>query len=104
MDHRQGNRIILVMADFLVKILAAPVLAEPSGTLHFYTSMQLDAVDPLVKQFERLYPGVTVDVLYSGSVELEQRLWAEAEAGRVRADVVWAANPALFILMKERGL
>src|SRR5690606_42126836 len=66
--------------------------------------MQLDAVDPLVKQFERLYPGVTVDALSSGSVELEQRLCAEAEAGRVRADVVWAANPALFILKKERGL
>ncbi|MFS8535665.1 MAG: ABC transporter substrate-binding protein [Limnochordales bacterium] len=104
MDRRHGNTIKLGLAALLVAILAAPVLAEPSGTLHFYTSMQLDAVDPLVKQFERLYPGVTVDVLYSGSVELEQRLWAEAEAGRVRADVVWAANPALFILMKERGL
>lgn len=93
------------LAALIVVVAASvPAMAQPSGTLNFYTSMQLDVVDPLVAEFERLYPGINVDVIYSGSVELEQRLWAEAEAGRVRADVVWAANPALFILMKERGL
>lgn len=102
----QCGRYRLAFVAFLVSLVlvAVPTFAQPSGTLNFYTSMQLDVVDPLVQEFERLHPGVKVDVLYSGSVELEQRLWAEAEAGRVRADVVWAANPALFILMKERGL
>lgn len=80
------------------------VLAAPTGTVHFYTSMQLEVVEPLIKEIEAMYPGLKIDLLYSGSVELEQRLWAEKEAGRVRADVVWAANPALFLNMKKDGL
>ncbi len=82
---------------------ASSVIAAPSGTVHFYTSMQLDVVEPIVAEFRKAYPAVNVDLLYSGSVELEQRIFSEIEAGRLRADVIWAANPALFINLKERG-
>jgi iron(III) transport system substrate-binding protein len=80
------------------------VLAQPSGTLSFYTSMQVDVVEDIIAAFERAYPGVTVDLLYSGSVELEQRIYAERDAGQIRADVVWAANPAFFLKLKAEGL
>ena len=75
----------------------------PSGTVAFYSSMVLDVVEPIIAEFEARHPEITVDLLYSGSVELEQRIFAEIEAGDLRADVIWAANPALFLNLKEAG-
>lgn len=83
---------------------AGTALAQPSGTLNFYTSMQIDVVEDIIAAFEAAHPGVTVDLLYSGSVELEQRIYAERDAGRIRADVIWAANPAFFLKLKDEGL
>jgi iron(III) transport system substrate-binding protein len=82
---------------------ASGVAAAPSGTLIFYTSMQLDVIEPIVEEFGQRYPGVSVDLLFSGSVELEQRIFTEIDAGNLRADVIWAANPALFLNLKEAG-
>jgi iron(III) transport system substrate-binding protein len=76
---------------------------EASGTVSFYSSMVLDVVEPIIAEFEARHPGITIDLLYSGSVELEQRIFAEIEAGDLRADVIWAANPALFLNLKEEG-
>lgn len=76
---------------------------SPSGTISFYSSMQLDIVEPIIAAFEERHPDISVDLLYSGSVELEQRIFAEIEAGSLRADVIWAANPALFLNLKEAG-
>lgn len=79
-------------------------LAQPSGTLALYTSMQVDVVEDIIAAFEAAHPGVRVDLLYSGSVELEQRVYAERDAGAIRADVIWAANPAFFLKLKEEDL
>ena len=78
--------------------------AQPSGTLNFYTSMQVDVVEDIIEAFEAAHPDIEVDMLYSGSVELEQRVYAERDAGNVRADVIWAANPAFFLKLKEEDL
>jgi iron(III) transport system substrate-binding protein len=56
------------------------------------------------RRLRAAHPGVTVDLLYSGSVELEQRIYAERDAGRIRADVIWAANPAFFLKLKAEDL
>jgi iron(III) transport system substrate-binding protein len=96
-----------LLASALVAGLATGLgaaLAQPSGTLNFYTSMQVDVVEDIIAAFERAHPGVTVDLLYSGSVELEQRIYAERDAGRIRADVIWAANPAFFLKLKAEDL
>lgn len=78
--------------------------AQPSGVLNFYTSMQVDVVEDIIAAFEEAHPDITVDMLYSGSVELEQRVYAERDAGQVRADVIWAANPAFFLKLKDEDL
>lgn len=75
----------------------------PSGTIIFYSSMVLDVVEPIIAEFEERHPEISVDLLYSGSVELEQRIFSEIEAGDLRADVIWAANPALFLNLKDAG-
>jgi iron(III) transport system substrate-binding protein len=93
---------IVILAGLFAGLGSA--LAQPSGTLNFYTSMQVDVVEDIIAAFEAAHPGVTVDLLYSGSVELEQRIYAERDAGRIRADVIWAANPAFFLKLKAEDL
>lgn len=66
--------------------------------------MQVDVVEDVIAAFEAAYPDVQVDMLYSGSVELEQRVYAERDAGAIRADVIWAANPAFFLKLKAQDL
>ena len=84
---------------------AAPIaaLAQASGTVRFYSSMVLDVVEPIIADFHRRTPNIRIDLLYSGSVQLEQRIFAELDAGDLQADVIWAANPALFLNLKSRG-
>ncbi len=96
------KRYMMAMAAVAAVGVAGPAMAA-SGTINFYSSMQLDVVEPIIAEFEARHPDITVDLLYSGSVELEQRIFAEIEAGDLRADVIWAANPALFLNLKEAG-
>lgn len=96
-----------LMVIALVMTLGFSANAEDrdvSGTLNLYTSMQLDLVEPLGEFFEEKYPDVNVDIMYSGAVELEQRLWSEHEAGEIQADVIWGADPSLALDFKEQGL
>ena len=93
----------LLCSAALSGVAFGAVADSPSGTVNFYSSMQLDIVEPIIAAFEERHPDVSVDLLYSGSVELEQRIFAEIEAGSLRADVIWAANPALFLNLKDAG-
>jgi iron(III) transport system substrate-binding protein len=93
----------LIPLAMAAAVVAAPVSAQPSGTVKFYSSMVLNVVEPIIAEFHKRNPGIKVDLLYSGSVQLEQRIFAELEAGDLQADVIWAANPALFLNLKQRG-
>ena len=104
-------RKILIVLSLLLFIAAVPFTAfargrqeAARGTVNFYTSMQLDFVDPLVEHFESIYPDIKVEVFYSGAVEMAQRVWSEAEADRIRADVIWGADPSFAMQLKDRGL
>lgn len=83
-------------------VASAPVFAQ-SESVNLYSSMVLDVIEPIIEEFEARHPDIRIDLLYSGSVELEQRIFAEIEAGNLRADVIWAANPALFLNLKQAG-
>ena len=69
---------------------------ELSGTLTLYTSETLTDVQEYVNQFEKLNPGVEVEVFRTGTTELTARLQTELQAGSTPADVVWFADMALF--------
>ncbi|MGY6410414.1 MAG: extracellular solute-binding protein [Alkalilacustris sp.] len=94
----------LLAGAAIAGLAAGTIQAEaPSGTVIFYSSMVLDVVEPIIAAFEAAHPEISVDLLFSGSVELEQRIFAEIEAGDLRADVIWAANPALFLNLADAG-
>ena len=98
-----SKRVLSAAVAVVALTAGAERAAAASGTINFYSSMVLDVVEPIIAEFEARHPEITVDLLYSGSVELEQRIFAEIEAGDLRADVIWAANPALFLNLKEEG-
>jgi iron(III) transport system substrate-binding protein len=89
-------------AVLAVSVGSMPVFAQ-SESVNLYSSMVLDVIEPIIEEFEARHPDIRIDLLYSGSVELEQRIFAEIEAGNLRADVIWAANPALFLNLKQAG-
>jgi iron(III) transport system substrate-binding protein len=101
-ENIMSTKPLIAGALLAATVVTTPALAQ-SGTVNFYSSMVLDVVEPIIEEFHARHPDIRVDLLYSGSVELEQRIFAEIEAGDLRADVIWAANPALFLNLKEAG-
>ena len=97
-----------VLLVFLLILPFSATAAEKAmgsqGSINFYTSMQLDFVDPLVQHFEKLYPNLKVEVFYSGAVEMATRVWAEAQADKIRADVIWGADPSFAMQLKDKKL
>jgi len=84
-----------------------PPLPNPSevkGVVNFYTSIPKDMALELIKMFNEKYPNVKVNLFRSGTAKVMARLMAEVESGRVVADVVWVADPASIILLKQKGL
>lgn len=98
-----NRRDLLLLSTAAAVLPFAPSRAQPSGTVKFYSSMVLTVVEPIIEEFHKRHPGIRIDLLYSGSVQLEQRIFAELDAGDLQADVIWAANPALFLNLKQRG-
>jgi iron(III) transport system substrate-binding protein len=96
-------RFFSALAVMAAIVFAAPASAQPKGVVTLYTSMVLNVIEPIVAEFHKRHPGIKIDLLYTGSVQLEQRIFAELEAGDLRADVMWTANPAMFLNLKQRG-
>jgi iron(III) transport system substrate-binding protein len=66
--------------------------AKAEGTLRIYSTTDAAAAQPLVDDFEALYPGVTVEYSDVSSAELYNRVISEDAAGQPGADVVWTSG------------
>ena len=62
--------------------------AKKEGQLVYYTTMTLEQSKQTVDLFEKKYPFIKVDATRIGSERMATRLVAEAQARKVRADVV----------------
>ncbi len=62
--------------------------AKKEGQVVFYASMEVQSAQRLTAQFEKKYPFLKVDATRIGSERMATRLVAEAQARKVRADVV----------------
>lgn len=62
--------------------------AKKEGRVVFYASMEAQSAQRLTAQFEKKYPFIKVDATRIGSERMAMRLVAEAQARKVRADVV----------------
>jgi iron(III) transport system substrate-binding protein len=95
-------RIFAAFITFIASAgLAASALAEPSGLLRLYTSQPSDQMAEAIQAFNKLHPGVKVDVFRSGTTEVINKLQAEFAAGRPQADVVLLADDVALTQLKN---
>jgi iron(III) transport system substrate-binding protein len=62
--------------------------ARKEGQVVFYASMEAVSAQKIVAAFEKKYPFIKVDAIRIGSERMATRLVAEAQARKVRADLV----------------
>ena len=61
--------------------------ARAEGKVVLYSCPGRENVEPVVKEFERLYPGIKVEVTYGKGSQLQEKIRSEARAGRPTADL-----------------
>lgn len=64
--------------------------AKAEGRLVIYAAADIDLVNPLIKDFQSMYPGIKVEFNDINSAELFKRFTSETAAGKNVADVVWS--------------
>ena len=77
--------------------------AKAEGKVTLYTSLDTKIVDAIVGPFKKKY-GIAVEYFRGGSADVTSKVLAEADAGRIQADMVDASDLAALLVMKERGL
>jgi len=77
--------------------------AKKEGKLVVYGATDSKAVQPLVKDFNALYPGIVVEYNDMNSTEVYNRFISEAAAGGDTADVLWSSAMDLQIKLAAGG-
>jgi iron(III) transport system substrate-binding protein len=86
-------------ADY-AKIVEA---AKKEGKVLVSATTDAVAASPLVKDFQALYPGITVEYSDLNSTELYNRFIAEAAAGTGTSDVLWSSAMDLQVKLVADG-
>jgi len=92
---------------------------EKEDELLCYTSIPLEIMTEIKKDFEGKYPeiglviekisedenavGVNLKVYRKGTGHVVAKLAAEQEAGGIKADILWVAEPSYYYQLKERN-
>ena len=96
-------------------VYAAPPTPEPvtprlieaatkEGKIVWYTAIEVKVAQALAKNFEKKYPGITVQVERTGSERLYQRVAQERASKIYAADVLDGTDQALFLTWKKDGI
>lgn len=74
-----------VRAQAPADVLAA---AKKEGSVVWYTTIQTTTINAIVKRFEQIYPGITLEPLRLGSTQLPPRIITEEHGGKYNVDVI----------------
>jgi len=77
--------------------------AKKEGKVVIYSTTDAVASNPLVKDFETLYPGIKVEYSDLNSTELYNRFIAEAAANNGTADLIWSSAMDLQVKLVADG-
>ena len=86
-------------ADYAQTIAAA----NKEGKVVIYSALDTKAAQPLIKDFNVLYPGIKVEYSDLNSTELYNRFIAEAASGQGSADVMWSSAMDLQVKLVDDG-
>ena len=96
---------IVALALAMIMVLAVTAaLAEPSGEVMLYSSMQEAQLQAIKKAFEAKYPTVEMKYFYAGGGKLVTKMTTEAQGdGQIACDVVWLGDPSDYEAFKANG-
>ena len=77
--------------------------AKKEAKLVVYGATDSKATQPLIKEFNAIYPGITVEYNDMNSTEVYNRFISEAAAGGNTADVVWSSAMDLQMRLASDG-
>lgn len=78
--------------------------SKVSGTITVYTSEPQDKLNEIIKDFNAVYPDITVKNYRAGTGDLTARIEAEQANGTTGADILWAADAATFEGYKSKNM
>jgi iron(III) transport system substrate-binding protein len=77
--------------------------AKKEGKVVIYGATDSKATQPLIKDFNALYPGITVEYNDMNSTEVYNRFISEVAAGGNTADVMWSSAMDLQVRLASDG-
>ncbi|MEO9137321.1 MAG: ABC transporter substrate-binding protein [Casimicrobiaceae bacterium] len=86
-------------ADYAQTIAAA----KKEGKVVVYSALDTKAAQPLVKDFNALYPDIKVEYNDMNSTEMYNRFIAEDASGQGSADVMWSSAMDLQVKLVDEG-
>ena len=86
-------------ADYAQTIAAA----KKEGKMVIYSALDTKAAQPLVKDFNAVYPDIKVEYNDMNSTELYNRFIAEVASGQGSADVMWSSAMDLQVKLVDEG-
>ena len=86
-------------ADYAKTIEAA----KKEGRLVLYSATDTKAAEPLIRDFNALYPGIKVEYNDMNTTEVYNRFISETAAGGATADVLWSSSMDLQIKLVSEG-
>jgi len=87
-------------ADYAKTVAAA----DKEGKVVIYSALDTKAAQPLIKDFNALYPNIKVEYNDMNSTEMYNRFIAESASGQGSADVMWSSAMDLQIKLVDDGL
>ena len=86
-------------ADYANTIAAA----KKEGKVVIYSALDTKAAQPLIKDFNALYPDIKVEYNDMNSTEMYNRFIAEVASGQGSADVMWSSAMDLQVKLVDDG-
>lgn len=98
-----GNALAQVPAGYPADYGTLVDAAKKEGKLVIYSTTDAVSANPLVKDFEAMYPGIKVEYSDLNSTELYNRFIAEAAANNGTADFLWSSAMDLQVKLVNDG-
>ena len=86
-------------ADYAQTVAAA----KKEGKVVIYSALDTKAAQPLIKDFNALYPDIKVEYNDMNSTEMYNRFIAESASGQGSADVMWSSAMDLQVKLVDEG-
>ncbi len=82
----------------IIFLLLLPAITFGETPLTIYTSVPNSVILPIINKFDQLNPDISFRGYRSGTNKIIVKVKSDLKsAGRVKADLIWVADPAYFI-------